>query len=49
MQGRIEPRGKGDGGASLYLERFVAEAKASGLVARLLEEHGVAGKLSVAP
>jgi polar amino acid transport system substrate-binding protein len=30
-----------------FLDRFVAEAITSGLVARLLERHGVAGKLSV--
>lgn len=42
------PRSRADGGASLFLERWVAEAKASGLVAELIEKHGVAGKLSVA-
>jgi polar amino acid transport system substrate-binding protein len=42
------PRTRADGGTSLYLERWVEEAKASGLVARLLERHGVQGKLSVA-
>ena len=42
------PRHKDDGGASLFIERFVQEAKASGLVAELLERHGVGGKLSVA-
>ncbi len=43
------PRARGDGGASLFLERFVEESKASGLVQSLLEKHGVVGKLSVAP
>jgi len=42
------PRGRGDGGATLFLERFVEEAKASGLVAELIEKHGQAGRLSVA-
>jgi len=42
------PRTRADGGASLFLEHFVGEAKESGLIARLLTEHGVAGKLSVA-
>lgn len=32
-----------------YLAEFVEEAKASGLVARLIEKHGVTGKLTVAP
>jgi polar amino acid transport system substrate-binding protein len=31
-----------------FLQKFVAEAKASGLVARLIELHGVAGRLQVA-
>ena len=43
------PRNRADGGASLFLEQFVSEAKASGLVAELLAEHGVEGQLSVAP
>lgn len=34
--------------AVAFLQDFVAEAKASGLIARLLERHGVAGKLQVA-
>ena len=42
------PRSRGDGGASLFLERFVAEAVSSGLVAELIEKHGVTGRLSVA-
>ena len=32
-----------------FLQDFVAEAKASGFVARLIERHGVAGRLLVAP
>ena len=32
-----------------FLRSFVEEAKASGLVANLIEKHGVAGKLTVAP
>lgn len=32
-----------------FLRDFVAEAKASGLVAQLIEKHGVQGRLSVAP
>lgn len=43
------PRSVADGGATLWIERFVAEAKASGLVAELIRRHGVEGKLSVAP
>jgi len=31
-----------------FLQEFVAEAKASGLVARLIERHGVEGRLQVA-
>ncbi len=34
--------------AAAFLQRFVAEAKASGLVARLIERHGVAGRFQVA-
>ena len=34
--------------AAAFLQVFVAEAKASGLVARLIEAHGVAGRLQVA-
>ncbi|MBN8875735.1 MAG: ABC transporter substrate-binding protein [Rhodospirillales bacterium] len=34
--------------AAAFLRDFVAEAKASGLVARLIEKHGVQGRLSVA-
>ncbi len=32
-----------------FVERFTADAKASGLVAGLIEKHGVKGKLLVAP
>ncbi|HUN39698.1 MAG TPA: ABC transporter substrate-binding protein [Acetobacteraceae bacterium] len=32
-----------------FLREFVEDAKRSGLVARLIEKHGVAGRLSVAP
>ncbi len=32
-----------------YIEDFVAQAKTSGLVASLIEKHGVKGRLSVAP
>jgi len=34
--------------AAAFLQRFVAEAKESGLIAGLLDRHGVAGKLQVA-
>jgi polar amino acid transport system substrate-binding protein len=34
---------------AVFLRAFVAEAKASGLVARLIERHGMVGRLSVAP
>jgi polar amino acid transport system substrate-binding protein len=34
--------------AAAFLQSFVAEAKDSGLIARLLERHGVEGKLQVA-
>jgi polar amino acid transport system substrate-binding protein len=34
---------------AVFLRDFVEEAKRSGLVARLIESHGVAGRLSVAP
>lgn len=32
-----------------FLREFVEQAKAEGLVARLIEKHGVAGRLTVAP
>jgi len=35
--------------SAAYLRDFVEEAKKSGLVARLIERHGVVGRLSVAP
>jgi len=35
--------------AAAFLRDFVAEAKTGGLVARLIERHGVAGRLLVAP
>jgi polar amino acid transport system substrate-binding protein len=34
--------------AAAFLQKFVAEAKESGLIARLIERHGVAGRLQVA-
>jgi polar amino acid transport system substrate-binding protein len=34
---------------AVFLRDFVEEAKRSGLVARLIERHGVTGRLSVAP
>jgi polar amino acid transport system substrate-binding protein len=34
---------------ALFLRDFVEEAKRTGLVARLIERHGVTGRLSVAP
>jgi len=42
------PRSRADGGASMWLERFVGEAKASGLVEELIGRHGVGGRLAVA-
>jgi polar amino acid transport system substrate-binding protein len=41
------PRGRGEA-ASRYLREFVEEAKASGLVAKIIEAHGVRG-VTVAP
>ncbi len=35
--------------AAAFLRDFVEEAKASGLVQRLIEKHGVVGRLTVAP
>jgi len=35
--------------AAAFLRDFVEEAKASGLVAELIEKHGVEGRLTVAP
>ncbi len=34
--------------AAAFLQEFVAQAKASGLVAGLIERHGVEGRLQVA-
>jgi len=42
------PRRRADADTSMFLERFVAEAIASGLVSQLIAEHGVKGRLSVA-
>jgi polar amino acid transport system substrate-binding protein len=39
---------KGRSAAAEYLSAFVEEAKASGIVTRLIERHGVTGRLSVA-
>jgi polar amino acid transport system substrate-binding protein len=39
---------KRNAAGAAFLAAFVDEAKASGLVARLIEKHGVAGRLSVA-
>ena len=35
--------------AAAFLREFVEEAKSSGLVASLIEKHGVVGRLTVAP
>ncbi len=47
------PAGSGGDGepdaCARFLSDFVADAKASGLVQRLIDEHGVTGRLSVAP
>ena len=40
---------RGNEAAAAFLADFVEEAKASGLVGRLIERHGVTGRLSVAP
>ena len=40
---------RGNDTSAAFLRDFVEEAKASGLVARLIERHGVTGRLSVAP
>ena len=40
---------KGKDAAAAFLRDFVEEAKTSGLVASLIEKHGVTGRLSVAP
>lgn len=41
--------GKPNTAAAEWLASFVEEAKSSGLVASLIEKHGVTGRLSVAP
>ena len=38
----------GNRAAAAFLQEFVVEAKASGLVARLIERHGVTGRLQIA-
>jgi len=48
VQQAIGTAKKNTAGAA-YLRAFVEEAKASGLVARLIERHNVRGRLSVAP
>ena len=40
---------KGNDAALAWLKHFVEQAKANGLIARLIEEYNVQGKLSVAP
>ncbi len=40
---------RGNDAGAAFLREFVEEAKASGLVSRLIERHGVAGRLTVAP
>jgi len=40
---------RGNDAGAAFLHEFVEEAKRSGLVARLIERHGVSGLLSVAP
>ena len=40
---------KGNAAGAVFLSNFVEEAKKSGLVAGLIEKHGVVGRLSVAP
>jgi polar amino acid transport system substrate-binding protein len=48
VQQAVGTRRKYAAGAA-FLQRFVEEAKASGLVARLIERHGMVGRLTVAP
>jgi polar amino acid transport system substrate-binding protein len=48
VQQAVGTRRENTAGAA-FLARFVEEAKASGLVAQLIERHGMAGRLSVAP
>lgn len=40
---------KGNTEALIWLKKFVEEAKATGLIARFVEQHGMQGKLTVAP
>ena len=40
---------RGNEAGAAFLAEFVEEVKASGLVGRLIERHGVTGRLSVAP
>jgi polar amino acid transport system substrate-binding protein len=40
---------KANEAGAAFIRAFVEEAKASGLVAKLIEKHGVVGRLSVAP
>lgn len=40
---------RGNAAGATFLREFVEEAKASGLVAKLIEKHKVVGRLSVAP
>ncbi len=42
------PRSRGEA-AAVFLAALVEEAKASGLIGRFIERHGVTGRLSVAP
>jgi polar amino acid transport system substrate-binding protein len=48
VQQAVGTRPENAAGAA-FLRDFVEEAKASGLVARLIERHGMAGRLMVAP
>jgi polar amino acid transport system substrate-binding protein len=48
VQQAVGTRRENAAGAA-FLRGFVEEAKASGLVARLIERHGMAGRLMVAP
>ena len=48
VQQAIGTRRGNDAGLA-FLKEFVEEAKASGLVARLIDRHGVTGRLTVAP
>ena len=40
---------KGNTEAHIWLKQFVEDAKATGMIARFIESHGVQGKLTVAP